>query len=93
MTAIEISKATKTKLYAKPVFSQGVMQKALHELTGELDVVANGVTLRLPVGTTIALTAGGSGGMLGSLMTDVDFVALNGQTYRANQGTQIRVPA
>lgn len=93
MTATEIRKAEKTTLKSRPVFVQGIMQPALHELTAELDARVNGVTLRLPAGCVIGVTAGGAGGLVGSLLTEVEFVGRDGRTYRASQGMQVVVPA
>jgi hypothetical protein len=93
MTATEIREAEKTTLRSKPVFVQDIMQESLRELTAEVDAEVNGVTLRLPVGCVIAIHGGGSGGAVGSLMSDVEFRALNVQTYRATKGMQLRIPA
>lgn len=93
MTAIEIDRAEKTNLYAKPVFVQGIMQTALRELTAPCDAVVNGVTLRLPAGCVIGIAGGGSGGTIGSLMCDVEFVGRNGRTYRATKGMSLLIPA
>ncbi len=92
MTAIELSACKKTKLIAKPVFIEGVMQGAMRELLAPCDVIVNGVALRLPTGTVIALHGGGSGGAVGSLLTDLEFTARSGETYRATKGMQLRIP-
>lgn len=92
LQATQIQACERTTMYSRPVFAQGIMQHTQHELTAPLDALVSGVPLRLPAGTVLCLTAGGAGGALGSLMTDVEFVAEDGETYRTHSGMQVRVP-
>lgn len=97
LTAMEITKAEFVatpilRLKTKPVFAQGIQQKWLYETTMPVDVKINGVILRLPAGCCMSIIAGGTGGYQGSLKSDVEFLALNGERYRATAGMALFVP-
>jgi hypothetical protein len=93
MTATEITRCEKTTLRSKPVFVQDIMQETLRELTAPCDALVNGLALRLPAGCVVAVLGGGSGGVEGKLMTDLEFVGRDGKTYRATKGMDLRIPA
>jgi len=76
-----------------PVLIQGVVQKWLHRLASPCDVEVNGIYLRLPAGAILSLTSFGARGFGGSLHGDVYFIGLDGETYRANSGMSLRIPA
>lgn len=91
--AREIERPEKTELHWRPVFSQGIVQQALRCLTRECDVVIRGIAIRLPIGCVISVVGGGAAGIHGSLMTDVDFRALDGTVRRAVRGMGLLIPA
>lgn len=91
--AIEVKSPTMTEFRAAPVRSMEIVQPSLHRLTAPLDVLVRGIYIRLPVGTTISLTAGGSGGMLGHTMSDIIFRAIVGGDYLMRAGAEITIPS
>jgi hypothetical protein len=93
LTATETTAPTRhEKMYTRPVFIQGIMQHHMRELTAPLTAWVNGVWLVLPVGTIFALHSGGAGGLGGTLLTELEFLAANGQRYRTQQGMSLFIP-
>jgi len=93
MLKAQMVEACTKRFFAKPVFIEGVMQKAMHQLTAPCDMLVNGVALRLPVDTVVALISGGSGGAEGKLMSVVEFVDESGEKYRTTKGMQFCIPS
>lgn len=93
LTAILIRKCDRTSLHSRPVFIDDIQQPTMHKLTAPLDAIVAGVPLRLPVGTVISLTAGGSGGSLGRIESECEFLADDGERWRTQRGQQLRIPA
>jgi hypothetical protein len=91
LTATTIDRINPAKIHVKPVFVDGIMQEQLRELTHPHDATINGLSLRLPAGTILSVLSFGVGGYGCKLMTDLDFIGRDGQTYRATSGMSVQI--
>lgn len=96
LQAIAIKALQKDDLRTKPVrASGGVTIQGLFELTAPLDVQVQFSSrlrprLRLPIGACVSIQAGGSGGRLGRLESDVYYADADGREQQVHRGTPIR---
>lgn len=95
--AVELARLTPSKMHARPIFIDGIMQESLRELTAPCEMLVNGLPIRVGAGTVVCLISSGFderiGGMAagGKLLRDLRVRCLDGVT-RILPACEISIP-